>query len=278
LNRLLTEMTPDEMIFVGRLWPEQAGSVEGKPGSGVLLGTSGTAQESSGGLAAELKTLAEKEQIPLQAISAKPPRIAGYVKGASLPARFAELGVPTLYPVTPAETVASSDEEKLARLLEAYLGIPMSAMDEGTRAESGGKKTTIAALTEAYGASGHEEAVRKVVLSELPAWAQKKAVTDAAGNLVLHLEDGKRNLKIPSVVFDAHMDEIGYKVKKIEDDGSLLVTVLGGGYTQYYLGHVALVHEADGKNVGGVMSLRTSTWERTRRRRRKSWGSRRAAL
>jgi len=31
------------------------------------------------------------------------------------------------------------------------------------------------------------------------------------------------------------MDEIGYEVKKIEDDGRLQVEVLGGGYTQYFL-------------------------------------------
>jgi len=115
--------------------------------------------------------------------------------------------------------------------------------------------STIEVLTEAYGASGHEEAVRETVKRLLPAWAQKKVETDAVGNLILRLGNGKRNPKIPSVVLDAHMDEIGYEVKKIDDDGSLLVTVLGGGYTQYYLGHVALVHEADGKSVGGVMDL-----------------------
>ena len=49
--------------------------------------------------------------------------------------------------------------------------------------------------------------------------------------------------KTPRIAFVAHMDEIGYEVKKIEDDGRLQVEVLGGGYPQYFLGHVVLVHK-----------------------------------
>ena len=51
------------------------------------------------------------------------------------------------------------------------------------------------------------------------------------------------------------MDEIGYQVRSIEPDGRLLVDVLGGGYTEYFLGHVVLVHKADGTAVGGVLEL-----------------------
>ncbi len=59
----------------------------------------------------------------------------------------------------------------------------------------------------------------------------------------------------------AHMDEIGYEVKKIEDDGRLQVDVLGGGYPQYFLGHVVLVHKKDGSKVGGVLEL-PAGWEK----------------
>jgi putative aminopeptidase len=260
LNRLLTEIPADEMIFVGRVWPEkpaseQTGGAEPGPGSGVLLGTTAALQESGGSLAGELKTLAQEEQIPAQVVSAKPPRILSYAKAASLPERFAELGVPTLFPVTPAETISLNDEGNLERLLEAYLSIPKPMGGLGPGSGGGMTLSTIEALTEAYGASGHEEAVRKVVLNRLQPWAQKKAETNAAGDLILHIGEGKRSAKTPSIVFVAHMDEIGYEVKKIEDDGRLLVTVLGGGYTQYYLGHVVLVHKADGNSVGGVLDL-----------------------
>jgi putative aminopeptidase FrvX len=80
-------------------------------------------------------------------------------------------------------------------------------------------------------------------------------MTDAAGNLVLHVGDGKKVAKTSRIAFVAHLDEIGYDVKMIEDDGRLQVTVLGGGYSQYFLGHVVLVHEKDGTHVGGVLEL-----------------------
>jgi putative aminopeptidase FrvX len=51
------------------------------------------------------------------------------------------------------------------------------------------------------------------------------------------------------------MDEIGYQVRSIEPDGRLLMDVLGGGYTEYFLGHVMLLHKADGTTVGGVLEL-----------------------
>jgi len=57
------------------------------------------------------------------------------------------------------------------------------------------------------------------------------------------------------------MDEIGYEVKKIEDDGRLAVVVVGGGYPQYFLGHVVLVHTKQDKPVAGVLELPTG-WEK----------------
>ena len=264
LNRLLTEMSVDELIYVGRITPEKAGddkSAGPMPGAGVLLGVAPAAQGATNNLPDELKAAAQKEDIALTEIAARPVRIVSYHKGASLPDRTAELGIATLFPVTPAETTNWSDEGKLERLLEVYLAIPKPANTGiGGGSMSGSPVSTIQALTEAYGASGHEEPVRKAVLNRLPAWAQKEAKTDAAGNLVLHLGDAKPDAKTPRIAIMAHMDEIGYEVKKVEDDGRLLVTVLGGGYTQYFLGHVVLVHTADGKSVGGVLELPTG-WD-----------------
>ena len=97
--------------------------------------------------------------------------------------------------------------------------------------------------------------MREEVKKLLPEWARKKVTTVAAGNLVLHWGDGKHDAKTPSIAFVAHMDELGFEVKKIEDDGRLLAESLGGGYPQYFLGHVALVHKKDGTNTGGVMEL-----------------------
>jgi len=51
------------------------------------------------------------------------------------------------------------------------------------------------------------------------------------------------------------MDEIGYQVRSVEPDGRLLVDVLGGGYTEYFMGHAVLVHKADGSRKEGILEL-----------------------
>jgi hypothetical protein len=67
-------------------------------------------------------------------------------------------------------------------------------------------------LTETYGASGHEEAVREQVKKLLPNWA--KPETDGAGNLIF--KNGKREnqFECAETRFHraSHMDEIGYQV------------------------------------------------------------------
>ena len=265
LNRLLTETHPDEMVFVGRVIPpasvnKDAPVEEQKPGSGVVLGVTADSKNGAESLAERLKALAEKEQIPLQVMNAAPPRIAGYAKSATLPDNFVELGVPELWPVTPAEYVSAHDSGRLEMLLDAYLEIPKPTGGVGGGMGGGHTLSTLEAVIDSYGASGHEEAVRKVVLNRLDPRLAKMAQTDAAGNLVLHVGDGKRDEKTPRIAFVAHMDEIGYEVKKVEDDGRLQVEVLGGGYLQYFLGHVVLVHAKKGP-VGGVLEL-PSGWDK----------------
>ncbi|MGB7848043.1 MAG: M20/M25/M40 family metallo-hydrolase, partial [Candidatus Acidiferrum sp.] len=262
LNRILTEVHPDEMVYVGRIRWEQpaegkASASEPQPGVGVLIGTATPASEAAKNFAGELKTLADKERIQNEAVPAAPPLIASYAKSSAVPERFAQLGIPVLWPVTPAEYASWNDVGQLKRLLEMYLEIPLpgGGLVAGEISSAIGRIPVIATLAEAYGASGHEAVVREEVKKLLPEWAQKRATTDAAGNLVLHMGDGKRDAKTPRIAFAAHMDEIGYEVKKIEEDGRLQVEVLGGGYTQYFLGHVVLVHKKDGSHVGGVLEL-----------------------
>jgi putative aminopeptidase FrvX len=57
------------------------------------------------------------------------------------------------------------------------------------------------------------------------------------------------------------MDEIGYQVRSIEPDGRLLVEVLGGGYAEYFLGHVVRVHKSNSTWSGGVLEL-PSQWDK----------------
>jgi putative aminopeptidase FrvX len=263
LNRILEEIRPDEMIYVGRVRAGSAADTNATrespaPGSGVLLGVNDAANPA--GLARELQAVAEKEHLPLRLVNAPAPHIAGYAKPNSLPERLAMLGIPTLWPATAGEYASWSDAGNLTSLIDAYLDIPQPSGGMGGGSGGGHELTLLEALVQSYGASGHEEEVRKVVLNRLDPRAQKNVVADAAGNLILHLGDAKPDAKSPKILFVAHMDEIGYQVRSIEADGRLLVDVLGGGYTEYFLGHVVLVHKSDGATSGGVLEL-PSGWE-----------------
>jgi putative aminopeptidase len=265
LERLLNEIHSDEMIYVGRLLPPRGPAASSPstsekrplPGQGILLGTTDPAASLSG-LPADLKKLADENHLSLTAATAAPPRVAGYVKPTPFPQRFAQLSVATLFPVTPAETLSISDVNSLTDLLYRYV-VGGSASAGAGSARSWGCSdcgpSLLGTLVETYGASGHEEPVRKKITELLPEWARKKTETDAAGNLILHLGDAKPGANTHKIVFVAHMDEIGYQVRAIETDGRLAVDVLGGGYTEFFLGHPVLLHKPEGPPIAGVLEL-----------------------
>ena len=265
LDRLLNEAHADRMIYVGRLVPPKNLPTNMKtpesvpPGSGVLVGVPDPSVEQTG-LAGDFAKVAGEPRSELTLVAAALPHIAGYAAPTPLPKDFVQLGLPTLFPETGAEYANSSDALRLTKLLWHYFG---SNPHEGKLAgivtaspqipTEDKSATTLVKLTETYGPSGHEGLVRDKVKELLPEWARKKAETDAAGNLVLRLGGRKRDAKTPGMAFVAHMDEIGYEVKKIEDDGRLLVDSIGGGYPQYFLGHVVLIQTSGGKKSGGVL-------------------------
>jgi putative aminopeptidase FrvX len=108
----------------------------------------------------------------------------------------------------------------------------------------------LAPLVESYGPSGMEAPVRETVKRLLPSWARTE--TDTAGNLWLRVGSGE-----PLVVFVAHLDEIGYRVSAIRDDGTLELRPLGGFFISLYEGRPALVHTG-AATVPGVFMPRDS--------------------
>lgn len=267
LDRLLEEIRPDEMLYVGRFSSKptadsSSGPRKPRPGDGVLLATKDTTVPLTG-LAADIQKIAAQRGVTLRVTEGAPPRIAGYAQPSVFPDRFAELGVPTLWPVTPAEALSIKDVGNLEQLLEAYLNISEPLIQSVSGGVPGCEKVPLLlpTLIETYGASGHESAVREEVVKFLPEWAKAKTKTDAAGNLILHLGDAKPEARIPTTIFVAHMDEIGYQVRSLEPDGRLLLDVLGGGYSEYFLGHPVLIHMAEGKTIGGVLELPTG-WDK----------------
>lgn len=77
------------------------------------------------------------------------------------------------------------------------------------------------------GVSGREDAVREYVIAALNATAVKKDITvDPLGNVICKLY-GKRQGR-QNVLFTAHMDEVGFIVTYITDDGYLRFATVGG--------------------------------------------------
>jgi putative aminopeptidase len=274
LERVLDKIPADEAIYVGRLRP--GGMVPGtegvrraprrEPGSGVLLGLAET-NDSLSGLAADLKKLADANKILFATDYSVGPVSASYVSAPELPARWAHIGIATAWPDTPAEFVDLYDAAELRALLALYAqgSLPGSRLtgnyDPYLPVYSALKPPPVTEilreLVEAYAASKHEGAARTEIISLLPKWT--KPETDGAGNLILHIGAATAGAKTPTILVVAHMDEIGFEVKSISNDGRLEVETLGGMELSYYEGHPVLVHASSGY-LDAIMELPTG-WD-----------------
>jgi putative aminopeptidase FrvX len=134
-----------------------------------------------------------------------------------------------------------------AALLAGAVALPAEGQRPMTIAAG---ERVLARLTEEYGVSGQEGPVRELVRSLLPVWARPDI--DSAGNLWVVVGEGE-----PLVVFVAHLDEIGYRVTAIRDDGQLLLENRGGFFPSLFEAEAALVHTARGP-VPGVFTPRDS--------------------
>jgi putative aminopeptidase len=260
LQRILTATHADEMIYVGRLlpggpipdMPTMRHAPRREPGSGVLIGVEKTdgALTTFGG---QLKQLADSAKIIFASDYSANLLPNSYLPMPALSANWAHLAIAAAWPDTPAEMIDARDLENLTQLLSRYLQ-GSESVAKATPAESNPSTTIHGAvvnssalrfLVQAYGVSEHEEGVRQSVSSLLPKWA--KTETDAAGNLILHLGTAPATgAKTPSILIVAHMDEIGFAVKSIANDGRLEVEWRGSGSLSYFQGHPALVHTAKG--------------------------------
>ena len=129
--------------------------------------------------------------------------------------------------------------------LALALAAPLAAQDPARVRET---ESVLRTLVEAYGASGMEAPVRNAIRAALPSWARPEV--DTAGNLVLAVGRGE-----PTVVFIAHMDEVGFRVRAVADDGALELEPLGGLFLSLWEGRPALVHTG-GATMPGVFQPR----------------------
>ncbi len=99
-------------------------------------------------------------------------------------------------------------------------------------------------LCNAHGISGYEDEVRDLIISEVEETADSVKV-DRMGNVIAVRKGDEKK-----VMLAAHMDEIGFMVKHVEEKGFLRVTPIGGWFSQTVLNQRCFVHTRDGKITG----------------------------
>ncbi|HEX8726967.1 MAG TPA: M20/M25/M40 family metallo-hydrolase, partial [Gemmatimonadaceae bacterium] len=177
-----------------------------------------------------------------------PPAVhAGIVRAVS---------VPRSNPNTLIEAVSGGDLANLYRAVAAHADVPVAprlvTVDDAlpTVAEPRDDLTPyadlLARLTDRYGVSRHEGAVRDLVRDNLPAWAKPLATVDTAGNLYVAAGPDR-----DTVVIVAHMDEVGFEVAGIEPDGRVALRNAGGFIPTLFEGQPALLHR-DGDAQGST--------------------------
>ena len=96
-------------------------------------------------------------------------------------------------------------------------------------------KQLLKVLTETFGPSGYEDAVRKVILKEVKPLADEVRV-DALGNLIVRKKPSRDSKNPKKIMLAAHMDEIGIIVSHIDKKGFVRFTNVGGAFGRYTLG------------------------------------------
>ena len=166
--------------------------------------------------------------------------------------KIRQAALPATYGGTPVESVTVQALKSAVEDLAHRLGtrapdasrFALSTVSGASVEDRSEQETPIALLSELvgrYGVSGAEEPVRALVEDRLPEWAIPDI--DEAGNLLVSLGPTPNASNRQSHrVFVAHIDEVGYGVDRIREDGRLEVSKRGGFYSWLWEAQAALVH------------------------------------
>ncbi len=104
-------------------------------------------------------------------------------------------------------------------------------------------------LSEAASVPGHEGKIRGIIEEELKGIVDEFKV-DPLGNLIAHKEGSG-----PAVLIAAHMDEIGFIVKHVEEEtGFIRIHPLGGFDVKTLIAQRVIVHTEGGDLIGAIGS------------------------
>ena len=109
-------------------------------------------------------------------------------------------------------------------------------------------KELLQKLTDAMGVTGYEDEVRQVLQSVVEPFVDETRV-DTLGNLIVH----KKGKSDRVLMLDAHMDEVGFLVKWIDDDGFLRISPVGGWDPRIVPGHRVVIRTRAGETRHGVI-------------------------
>lgn len=104
-------------------------------------------------------------------------------------------------------------------------------------------------LTQAPGIPSREDQIREVVAAELAPLVDTIAV-DRLGNLIGTL---KGSADGPTIAIAAHIDEIGFFVRHIDDNGFIRLQQVGGFDPRTLVAQRVLVHPESGEPIPGVL-------------------------
>ncbi|RNF38798.1 M42 family metallopeptidase [Planococcus salinus] len=119
-------------------------------------------------------------------------------------------------------------------------------------------------LCEKVGPSGFEQDVQRYIVNEVADKVDEVEV-DALGNVIATIK--ATDAEMPSILLAAHADEIGFVVKKIEDNGTLRFEQLGGFDNRILLAQPVTVKGAEGyvNGVIGTLSAHYAKWDDPKR-------------
>ncbi len=179
-----------------------------------------------------------------------------------------QIGLPSNYIATPVEMVYSSSIVELAqtwlKTIEnktwtiASLKVSPAASNNAVYKSFNKESNTVSDLVSKYGVSKSEQPVRDHILSQLPKWA--KPEVDEAGNISISFGKGKQH-----IAFVGHMDEVGFLVDTIRNDGSLVLKEIGGLFNWVWEGHPALIHTNGMKSIPAIFEPRNNYLQSTKR-------------
>lgn len=235
MARLAQEIDADRVIVVARTAMPRDGAnpkgAVGQLGAGPLVADSDT------------KTI---EQVKQQGVPVQP--VAAVLRAPNVwpAAKTQAVGLPVMYAQTPVEVVDLRDVGALVDMLQVLGGLPPSRVSSSFHAEppplggaGAGMIGILRPLVETTGVSGAERPVRDLIATQLPKWA--KPEVDQRGNLTVSFGRGGKEL-----VLVAHMDEIGYAITDVLEDGTASVVKRGGFFDYLLEGHPVFAQTAKG--------------------------------